>query len=105
MLQMILLFFFAVLLMFILLIPDPRFPHRRFRTQREDDLHDQVQQAMNWTSDTPYLCEDGKWRDSKGNTYVSTSLEEALEAHDRFFPECKRISPEDENFLVKVNKK
>lgn len=50
--------------------------YRRVKTAREDAMHDQIQQAMNWTPGMARKCKDGKWRDADGNEYVSVKWSE-----------------------------
>ena len=55
---------------------------RRFRTQREDDLHDQIQQAMNWTPDMATQRKDGRWFNAHGVEFETMTLDEFLNKHE-----------------------
>jgi len=57
--------------------------YRRIRTQREDGLHDQIQQAMNWSPEKFYLEEDGKYRNAYGQEGVCMTLEELMEMDEK----------------------
>lgn len=77
----------------------------RKRSPREEALHGQVQQAMNWSPYHAKLCEDGKYRDAFGKEYVCLSLEEWLKLDDELFLDKKHITPEDQSFIREMNKK
>lgn len=61
----------------------PLVPTRRIRTQREEDMHDVVQRAMNWQPGFPpydaVWDESGCWKDPEtGKVWKRMTLEEAL---------------------------
>lgn len=61
---------------------------RRQRTQREDDLHDQIQQAMNWKPGFPprdaTFDENNEWKDpDSGKVWKRMTLNELFDAHKK----------------------
>lgn len=60
--------------------------HYRPRTAREDALHHQIQQAMNWKPEHYTQREDGRWFNAYGQEGFSMNLEEFME-YDEMTPE------------------
>ena len=73
---------FAIGWMFLLLIPRPRrwVPGEclKRRSQKEYDL---VMRASNWSPEMFYLCEDGQYRNAKGQVAVRKTLSEMMEEY------------------------
>lgn len=52
---------------------------RRFRSQRESDLHDKIQQAVNYEPSMFRKTKDGKWVNAYGEEGKCYTLKELLE--------------------------
>lgn len=80
----VLLFFgLIVFVLFLIGTAPPRSHGRRLHTQREDDMHNQIQQAMNWQPEMGHQRKDGKWYNDEGQELKSYTLEEFMELYGR----------------------
>lgn len=46
------------------------------RERLPDHIHNKIQRAMNWSPDHFYKCDDGKYRNAKGEVGVHMTWEE-----------------------------
>lgn len=74
---------FVVPFLLIAAASSRRQSYRHIRTKREDDMHDQIQRAMNWSPEHFHLDEDGKYRNAYGKEGVVMTLEELLGRSDK----------------------
>ena len=77
------LFFIGIAWMFIGLIPENRPGFPRVRTAREEALHNQVQDAMNWQPEFFEEQPDGTYENAYGQKGVCYTLEEMIELSKR----------------------
>lgn len=66
----------------ITIFPSPM-RHRGFRTAREDALHNQIQEAVNWRPEHFHQREDGRWFNAYGEEGICMSLEEFLDREEK----------------------
>lgn len=79
---------FLGFLIFFALAPRSNLHVVRIKSAREDAMHDQIQQAMNWRPEHFHQREDGRWFNAYGQEGVSMTLEESIDKY------CKK---EDQN--------
>jgi hypothetical protein len=79
--MLILLAIFIVFMGFYVGMASP-YLYRRQKTNREEALHNQIQQAMNWSPDYFYKDKDGKYRNAKGEIDQRYTLEELMKVEN-----------------------
>lgn len=77
--------FFLLTVVFLVGLLPPR-SFRRIKTAREDALHNQIQQAMNWSPEMFYKGEDGVYRNSRGEVGEVMTLKEFIAKYEKKNP-------------------